>query len=98
MSEKKYTFSLDTNKILTAIVIASVMGIAKIGMDVWAFSQTIPRISKKLQKHDEELLAFGSQLNEKADRNKLEKVDKKLDQIKTILCTMGDHKPTDCIK
>lgn len=98
MSEKNYTFKLDTGKILTALVVTIILGVGKIGIDVWAFSQTIPRISKKLQKHDEELLRFGSAISEKADRNKLEKVDKKLDQIKTILCTMGDHKPTDCIK
>ena len=95
MSEKKYTFSLDTNKILTAVAIAVIMGGAKIGFDVWAGTKVIPSMAEKIKEHDERFLTFRSTLDNKADKVEIQRVEKKVDKILTILCTMN-NKPTDC--
>lgn len=99
MSEKKELTLKDLwDKALPVVFTTMVLAMGKASFDVYAFSQTKAAMIKKLEAHDEKLLMFGSALGEKADDEELRKVDKKLDKVITILCTMNKNKPTDCIK
>ena len=98
MSEKNYTFKLDMGKIMTGVATVIILGFGKAAFDVYAFSQTRKHIVKKIQDHDEKLLAFGATIEKKADKSKMESVEKKVDKVLTILCTMNNNRPQDCAR